>query len=79
MRGRFVTLDFAGKPIKTWQVKNFVDAFHVPFNFTAEDKKFTLRSGVDSEGSETDTLELEIEGLYFKKHPYINIDFGKYF
>ena len=77
MRSGVASLDFANKPIKTWQVKNFVDAFQVHYNFTAEGKKFTLRRGVDSDGNSTDTLELEIEGLYFKKHPYLNINFGK--
>ena len=78
MRSGFVSLDLAGKPIKSWQVKNFVDAFYLPYNFTAEGYKFTLRRGVDSEGDLTDSLELEIEGMYFKLHPYLNIDFGKY-
>ena len=77
MRSGLATLDFADKPIKTWQVKNFVDAFQVPYNWTAEGFKFTLRRGVDAEGNETDTLELDIEGVYFKKHPFLNIDFGK--
>ena len=77
MRGGFATLDFAGKPMKTWKVKNFKDAFKVPYNFTAEGKKFTLRMGFDSEGNETDTLELDIEGLHFKQHPYLDINFGK--
>ena len=77
MRSGFATLDFADKPLKTWQVKNFVDAFQVPYNFTAEGYKFTLRRGVDPEDNETDTLELDMQGLNFKKHPFLNINFGK--
>ena len=41
-RSEFATLDFAGKQIKNWQVKNLFDVFSVPFNFMAEGVKFTL-------------------------------------
>ena len=77
MRSGFVKLQFAGKLVKNWHVKNFVDAFLVPFNFMEEGVKFTIRRGVDSEGDPTDTLELFMEGIHFKKHPYLDINFGK--
>ena len=53
--------------MKNWQVKNMVDAFLVPQNFMIDGIKFTLRRGVDSEGDPTDTLELDIDGIYYKK------------
>ena len=53
--------------MKNWQVKNMVDAFLVPHNFMIDGIKFTLRRGVDSEGDPTDTLELDIDGIYYKK------------
>ena len=76
-RSGLVSQDFAGKPFKSWQVSNLYDAFSVPFNFMAEGYKFTLRRGLDSDGYQNDTLELDIEGQHFKKHPYLDINFGK--
>ena len=63
--------------MKNWQVKNMVDAFLVPHNFMIDGSKFTLRRGVDSEGDPNDTLELDINGIYFKKQPYLDINFGE--
>ena len=77
MRSGFVTLDVCGKPKKSWQVKSLAEAFSVPFNFQHEGHKFTVRKEVDSEGDETERLELLIDGVVFNKHPYIDINFGK--
>ena len=45
----------------------------------AEGKKFTIRRKVDTEGNLTDILELDMEDLPFKKHAYLDINFGKIF
>ena len=42
------------------------------------DHKFTLRMKVDADGDETDALELDIDGVAFMKHPYVDINFGKF-
>ena len=33
---------------------------------------------VDEDGDQTEDVVLEIDGLVFNKHPYIDKDFGKY-
>ena len=76
-RSGFATQDMAGKPMKSWQVKDLFDAFIVPYNFVAEGLKFTIQRGVDLEGNPMDTLELFMEGIPFKKHPYLDINFGE--
>ena len=62
MRSGMVTLDFAGKPMKSWQVNSPSEALLVPYNFIALGYKFTVRRGVDSEGNQINTLELDIDG-----------------
>ena len=62
MRSGLVTLDVCGKPQKSWQVSNFTDAFSMPFNFTYEGYKFTLRLKLDEDGEETENPDLDIEG-----------------
>ena len=76
-RSGFVTVDVRGKPEKSWQVKNLLDAFKHAFNFVVEGHKFTIRREVDEEGEETDTLVLEIDGILFTKHPFMSSDFSK--
>ena len=61
-----VTLDVNGKPWKSWHAKSFAEAFSIPYNFTYNDHKFTLKMKVDEEGNQTDELDLEIDGLLFK-------------
>ena len=78
MRSGQVTLDVAGKPKNSWQAKSFAEAFAVQYNFTHEGLKFSLRMGVDSDGNETESLELEIEGVPYNKYPFIDIKFGKF-
>ena len=75
MRSGTVTIDVRGKPEKSWQVKNLLDAFEHAYNFVYEDHKFTVRKQVDDEGEETDTLVLEIDGILFTKHPFVSPDF----
>ena len=72
-----VTLDVDGKPNKSWHAKSLAEAFNVPFNFTHDGHKFTLRMNDDKEGEEVEKLELEIDGILFEKHPYVDKDFGK--
>ena len=76
-RSGLVSHDVAGKPMKSWQVGSLAEAFSVNYTFYLEGVKFTLRMGVDSDGNQTDEVELDIDGIYYKKHPYLNIDFGK--
>ena len=33
---------------------------------------------VDEDGNLTEKVELEIDGLLFNKHPYVDKDFGRY-
>ena len=76
LRSGSVTLDICGKPKESWQAKSFAEAFSVPYNFTHEDHKFTLKMKEDDENDE-EILELEIDGVLFKDHPYVDKDFGK--
>ena len=72
-----ISLDVDGKPWKNWNAKSFAEAFHVPYNFTHDGHKFTVRVNDDKEGEELDKLELEIDGILFEKHPYLDKDFRK--
>ena len=58
-------------------MKSLIDAFEHAFNFVFEGHKFTVRRKFDEEGEETDSLELEIDGILFTNHPFISSDFGK--
>ena len=42
MRSGTATLEVRGKPEKTWQVKNLIDAFKDAYNFVFESHKFTI-------------------------------------
>ena len=75
MRGGHVTLDVCGKPKISWQETRFAQVFKVPYNFTHDGHKFTLRKHVDNEGNETENLELDIDGLEFSQHPFVSSDF----
>ena len=75
MRSGLVVLDVCGKPEKSWNVKSFTDAVEHPYNFTHDGHKFTLRKRLDDEGEESENLELDIDGVPFKKHPFISKDF----
>ena len=79
LRSGLVTLDVCGKPQKSWQVQKFEEAFDVPHNFTHDDHKFTLKKQVDEDGTETENLELDIDGQLFMKYPFVDKDFGKCF
>ena len=68
-------LDICGKPEKSWSVKSFADVVELPYNFTHEGHKFTLRKSLDDEGEESENIELVIDGIPYKKHPYISQDF----
>ena len=43
----------------------------------AEGVKFTLCREVDEDGNPTDTLELKIDDILFKKYPYLDIKYGE--
>ena len=75
MRSGLATLDVCGKPNKSWQAKKLIDVFDVPFNFTHDGHKFTIRKQIDEDGEETESLQLDIDGIEFSKHPYITKDF----
>ena len=75
MRSGHVVLDVCGKPEKSWIVKNFADVVEHPYNFQHEGHKFTLRELTDSEGDRSKKFELVIDGITYKKHPYISQDF----
>ena len=47
----------------------------MPFNFTFEGYKFTLRLKLDKEGEETEDIELAVEGQSYFKHPFVSEDF----
>ena len=51
------------------------EVFQVAYNFTHDGHKFTLRKKLNEEGEETETLELEIDGLPFSRHPFVSEDF----
>ena len=51
IRSGQVTLDVCGKPKMSWSAKKFSEIFEVPYNFTHDGHKFTLRMGVDDEGN----------------------------
>ena len=78
MRSAQVCLDVAGKPEKNWSVNDLADAFEVQYNFTHKGHKFAIRKRIDSEGNETEELELLIDNILYKDHPYIDKDFGKW-
>ena len=44
----------------------------MPYNFTHDEHKFTLRLQIDEEGEETEKLELDIDGKPFSKHQYVS-------
>ena len=50
LRSGLVTLDVNGKPEKSWYAMSFAEAFAIPFNFTHDGHKFTLRMKVDKDG-----------------------------
>ena len=75
MRSQLASVDVGGKPLKSWTVKDLMDAFEHDFNFTHEGHKFTLRRKLDEEGEETDSLDLDIDGLVFQMHPFVSSDF----
>ena len=54
LRNREISLDVDGKPWKSWNAKSLAEALHVPFNFTHEGHKFTVRMNDDKEGEEVD-------------------------
>ena len=72
-----VTLDVDGKPKMSWHARSFAQAFEVPYNFTHDNHKFTVRVNDDKEGEEVEQIELEIDGVLFEKHPYVDKDFSK--
>ena len=78
VRSGVVYLEINGKPKMNWHAKSFAEAFDIPYNFTHEDHKFTLRMKVDEDGDQTEEVELEIDALVFDKHPYVDKNFGKY-
>ena len=49
--------------------------FSVPYNFTHDEHKFTIRLQIDEDGEETEKLELDIDGLLFSKHQFVSEDF----
>ena len=77
LRSGMVTLDVDGKPKKSWHAKSFAEAFKIPYNFIHDGHKFTVKMNYDKEGEEVDQIELEIDGILFKNHPYVDKDFGK--
>ena len=77
LRSGLVSLDVDGKPWKSWHAKTFTEAFSVPYNFTHDGHKFTVRINDDKEGDEVYKIELEIDGILFENHPYVDKDFGK--
>ena len=77
MRSGQVYLEVDGKFKMSWNAKSFAEALAIPYNFTHEGLKFTLRMKVDKDGNVTDEVELEIEGIIFEKHPFVDKDFGK--
>ena len=77
LRSGMVSLDVDGKPKKSWHAKSFAEAFKVPYNFTHDGHKFTVKMNDEKEGEEVEQIELEIDGILFEKHPYLDKDFGK--
>ena len=49
LRNGLVTLDVDGKPKESWHAKSFAEAFNLPFNFTHDGHKFTLKIKDDEE------------------------------
>ena len=72
MRSGQVVLDVCGKPEKSWSVKSFADVVEHPYNFTHEGHKFTLCKRTEKESEDSNKFELVIDGIPFKKHPYIS-------
>ena len=72
-----VSLDVCGKPKKSWEAKSLTEAFVIPYNFSHEGHKFTIKIHVDEDGNETEKLDLEIDGILYTKHPFLSSDFGK--
>ena len=79
LRSGTVSLDVNGKPKKNWQAKTFAEAFAIPYNFNHNGHKFSVKMQVDEDGNQTEEIELEIDGLLFNEHIYVDKDFGKYF
>ena len=77
LRSSTVSLDVNGKPQKSWKAKSFTEAFSIPYNFDQDGHKFTVKIKVDEDGNQTEEVVLEIDGIVFNKHPYIDKDFGK--
>ena len=77
LRSKVISLDVDGKPKMSWQAKSFAEEFKVPYNFTHDNHKFTVKMNDEKEGEEVDQIELEIDGILFEKHPYLDKDFGK--
>ena len=65
IRSGFATIEVRGKPERSWQVKNLLDAFKDAFNFVFEGHKFTICRQVDEEGEYTDVIVLIIDDVPF--------------
>lgn len=74
-RSGHLSLEICGKPVEDWQVKEISEAFAVPYVFDHEGFKFTVKMQVDDKGNMTEKPELEIQGIPFSKHPYMDKDF----
>ena len=65
-----------GKPKMTWRAKGLAEAFSVPYNFTHDGHKFTLKLNINEADKEMgNPLSLDIDGKEFSRHPFLPSDF----